>query len=57
MAKKSKGKILKGEDAVRKFEEVFERMEDDASIAMKLLNKFSGGKLKAKYDKRTNKRG
>lgn len=47
--------ILQGDDAAKKFEEVFDRMTEDATLAMKILDRLSGGKLKKKFDEKKDK--
>ena len=47
----------KVEKTVKAFQTPLDRMLSNAEHAMKILNKFSNGKLKEKYDKGKDKRG
>lgn len=57
MAKKkdTRTEAEKVEDTATAFERPLDRMLENADLAMRLLNKFSGGKLKEKYDKKQDK--
>ena len=54
--KKKEKKVLQGDAAAKLFEKMLGRMEKDATLAMDLLNKFSGGKLEEKYKKDSKKK-